>query len=1004
LVTRQNAYQINEIHYDNTGTDIGEFIEIAHTGSIAGFSVVLYNGNGGAVYSTTTVPTSTSLPDGNGVQYSVYAYPVDGIQNGSPDGIALVDPNNAVVQFLSYEGTFTAVGGPANGMTSIDIGITESTTTAVGDSLQLINGVWVGPIANTRGAANSAITAPAAGPVGAPVVAPGNVRFIHDIQGTGAQITTPFFVNITAIVTSLFSSSDLLNGFWMQEEDIDADADPNTSEGIYVLCGSKCPGGLTIGAQVNVLGNAGQSFTTTQIDASISSGSVIVRSIGNPLPTPIPLTLPAATSTLLESTFQNVEGMLVSFTTTLAVSEYFELERYGQIVLTESSVPYTFTQGNLPSVSGLAAATAVLAKRRIILDDDNDDQNDAITGATDEAYYYPTGGLSLTNKFRGGDTISGLTGVMQHAFSAWRVRPTAQAYVFAKTNPEPASPAIVGGTLRVTSFNVLNYFTTLDTTSSTSSGPCGPSGTLDCRGADSLSELNRQTAKIVAALDILNPDVAGLVELQNSASDAAISALVTALNAVKGSGTYNYIATGTIGGDAIAVGLIYKPSVVQPVNNFVLLNSSVNPIFIDTSNRPVLIQTFQQISTGERFTISVCHLKSKGSACAGDADKNDGQGNCANTRRDAAIALVDYLKTDPTSSGDPDHLIVGDLNSYAKEDSIVVLKNAGYTDLALEKVGNSTYSYLFDGQRGSLDYVLASASLLPQVTGATVWNINSDEIPVFDYNDELKDVGEAAFERESNAKAIYAPNQQRSSDHDPTLVGLTLKANAPVKAPVSAPVKAPVSAPVTAPVSLPVSAPVTAPITPPATLPVKAPVAAPVTPPITAPVTAPVTSPVTPPVTAPIAPPVTAPVTPPVKAPVAPPVTAPVTPPVTVPITTPVTAPVTPPVTAPVKSPVIADVPIVVPVSLPVPVPTPVVAAPVSVPVKAPVPVPVPIKAPVKAPTKVPTKSPSNPPVTVAPTDAPVTPACGLFGFSFFCPRRGECGFWRRTFNVGDCE
>ena len=371
-------------------------------------------------------------------------------------------------------------------------------------------------------------------------------------------------------------------------------------------------GGLTIGAQVNVLGNAGQSFSTTQIDASIPSGSVTIRSIGNPLPTPVQLTLPATASTLIVSTFQNVEGMLVSFTTKLAVSEYFELARFGEIVLTESSVPYTFTQDNLPSVSGLAAATAALAKRRIILDDDNDDQNDAITGVPDEAYSYPSGGLSLTNKFRGGDTIIGLTGVMQYAFSAWRVRPTSQTYTFMKSNPEPVSPGVVGGTLRVTSFNVLNYFTTLDTTISTSTGSCGASGAFDCRGADSLSELNRQTAKIVAALDLLNPDVAGLIELQNSASDAALSALVAALNAVKGSGTYNYIPTGMIGGDAIVVGLIYKPSVVQPVNNFVILDSSINPIFIDTSNRPVLIQTFQQILTGERFTISVCHLKSKG--------------------------------------------------------------------------------------------------------------------------------------------------------------------------------------------------------------------------------------------------------------------------------------------------------------------------------------------------------------------------------------------------------
>ena len=106
------AFQINEFHYGNSGTDTGEFIEIAHTGSIAGFSIVLYNGNGQLSYRTTTSPV-----DSSGIQYSVYEYASNGIHNGNPDGIALVYPNNTVVEFLSYGGSFNAIGGPANGMT-----------------------------------------------------------------------------------------------------------------------------------------------------------------------------------------------------------------------------------------------------------------------------------------------------------------------------------------------------------------------------------------------------------------------------------------------------------------------------------------------------------------------------------------------------------------------------------------------------------------------------------------------------------------------------------------------------------------------------------------------------------------------------------------------------------------------------------------------------------------------------------------------------------------------
>lgn len=131
---------INEFHYDNDGTDTGERIEIAGPAGtdLTGWSLVLYNGNGGAPYTTT--PLSGSIPnqqDGFGT-IAVPPYPSNGIQNGDPDGIALVDNNGNVVQFLSYEGSFTAVGGPANGMTSTNISPpAETSITPVGFSLQL---------------------------------------------------------------------------------------------------------------------------------------------------------------------------------------------------------------------------------------------------------------------------------------------------------------------------------------------------------------------------------------------------------------------------------------------------------------------------------------------------------------------------------------------------------------------------------------------------------------------------------------------------------------------------------------------------------------------------------------------------------------------------------------------------------------------------------------------------------------------------------------------------
>jgi hypothetical protein len=242
---------------------------------------------------------------------------------------------------------------------------------------------------------------------------------------------------------------------------------------------------------------------------------------------------------------------------------------------------------------------------------------------------------------------------------------------------------------------------------------------------------------------------------------------------------YNYIHTGIIGTDAIKVGMIYRPSVVTPVGDFKLLTSAVDPRFIDTKSRPSLAQTFEVNATGARFTVVVNHLKSKGSDCndVGDPDLGDGQGNCSQTRRAAAEALVDWLATDPTSSGDPDFIIMGDLNSYAQEDSIDEIKAGSddvagtsddFTNLIAYFQGNYAYSYTFDGQAGYLDYALANASLLAQVTGVTDWHINSDEPDVLDYDTTFKP---------PTQDALYEVNAYRTSDHDPVIVGLAPDGN-----------------------------------------------------------------------------------------------------------------------------------------------------------------------------------------------------------------------------------
>jgi predicted extracellular nuclease len=172
---------------------------------------------------------------------------------------------------------------------------------------------------------------------------------------------------------------------------------------------------------------------------------------------------------------------------------------------------------------------------------------------------------------------------------------------------------------------------------------------------------------------------------------------------------------------------------------FAVLDSSVNPMFNDTKNCSVLAQSFVENATGAVFTSAVNHLKSKGSSC-------DDIG-------------------DPTGSGSGNVLITGDLNAYAMEDPVSAIEGAGYTDLIESFLGSGfsagAYSFNFFSESGYLDHGLASASLTPQVAGAAFWHVNADEPRGLDYND-------------FNQPGLFNPDEFRSSDHDPVLVGLQL--------------------------------------------------------------------------------------------------------------------------------------------------------------------------------------------------------------------------------------
>lgn len=576
---------------------------------------------------------------------------------------------------------------------------------------------------------------------------------IFEIQGNGAA--SPLEGEVVAIrgfVTADFQDGDAdqtgnLGGFFVQGV---PDANLESSEGIFVFDGDNPAVDIAVGDSVRVTGTVREHFGETRIAAS----AVEVVGTGGGIPAPI---FRLALRSVLNSDgatipdLERYEGMHVRIPDTLVVSNLVELENYGTVMLSEDGSPYQFTNLSAPDVAGYAAHEVSAGAARIMLDDG---QREA--GVTPPRY------LGV----RRGDEVTDIKGVIRYSrgsggggFEGYRLVPTEDP-PFTSANPRPAAP-VVGGSLRIASFNVLMLFSSIDT------GPdiCGPAGSSDCLGADSAEEQQRQVQKLVTALRMIDADIAGLVELENNAT-ASLQLIVDALNSELGAGTYAYIDTGTVGSGVIKNGIIYKPAAVTPVGALAILDSGIDARFDDLRNRPAVARSFEVNASGARLTVAVNHLKSKGSSCAsvGDPDTGDGQANCAQTRTAAAAALADWLATDPTASGDADALIIGDLNAHTFEDPLAALTAASYVSVTEALLGPESYTFVFDGKLGTLDHAVASASLAPQIVDALEWHINADESAVVDYN----------LDGGRDPALFDGTSPYRASDHDPLIIGIDL--------------------------------------------------------------------------------------------------------------------------------------------------------------------------------------------------------------------------------------
>ncbi|KWE63638.1 endonuclease [Burkholderia ubonensis] len=580
--------------------------------------------------------------------------------------------------------------------------------------------------------------APALAATAAPVSATcgGSATPIAEIQGPGAP--SPLAgqnVSIEAVVTADFGGADGFGGFFVQQADAQRRNQPGVSEGLFVYAPKAR---AKAGDLVHVTGKVEEKYGQTQLTLS---GAVAVCANGQSV-TPATLALPVDDV----NAFAAYEGMLVRLPQKLNVTDNYELGRYGSVLLSNGRLR---TPTSVVPPAQAQSQIDANARNRLVLDDGSNKQNPA-------SVPYPAPGLSAANTLRAGYTVSNVEGVLEMRYGAWRVQPVpgAAAPAFdARANPRTAAPARDRhANLRVASFNVLNYFN--------GNGLGGGFDDPANRGAKTYQEFVRQDAKIVSALKALDADVIGLMEIQNNGY-GELSA-VRQLAAKLGS-HWRVVDPGTarLGGDAIAVALIYDSRKVEPVGRAATLA-------IDDKNRQPLAQTFRRAGGKHALTVVVNHLKSKNcpDATSDDLDQGDGQGCWNATRTRAAARLADWLAGTPTGASSQGVLLIGDFNSYTHEDPIRLLESRGYRNLVSRWIGANAYSYVYNGEAGYLDHALASLPLAAHVKAVHEWHINADEPVALQYT--------LAYKSAEQQRTWYAPDAYRSSDHDPVLVDIAL--------------------------------------------------------------------------------------------------------------------------------------------------------------------------------------------------------------------------------------
>lgn len=554
---------------------------------------------------------------------------------------------------------------------------------------------------------------------------------ISEIQGAGKS--SPLegkSVLVKAVVSATMSN---MGGYYLLEEAGDWDNNPSTSEGVFVNDKNRT---VSVGDVVAFSAKVSETSELTQL---VDVAKFAVCSAGMKVDYTT-LTLP------LTDSLEQFEGMPIYLKQNLTISDTYNLARFGQMIVSNGRL---FQPTNLARPGAEADKIAANnRKNQLIIDDASSKENPQLVKDSNHLY-------------RTGNMVSGVKGMMHYDFGKFMIEPT-EKFEIKNVNARTDAPKVKKrGNVRVASFNVLNYFN--------GDGKGKGGGFPTKRGASDIKELERQAAKIIAAMKVMDADIFGLMEVENDGFGklSAIADLTRRLNKATG-GHYDYVRPqqSALGDASISVGIIYRTDRVTAVGKAATYSKAP----FGVKSRIPIAQSFTAKNGSDAFTVVVNHFKSKGSCPKKKSDPNanqkDGQACWNPLRVKSANMLLDWLATAPTGNDDKDVLIIGDLNANAKEDPIIAIQNRGFSNLIEQFNGQYAYSFVFRAQAGYLDHALSSKSLTPKVLDTKDWHINADEMRLTDYNMERKSPAQQ--------KALYTADAFRSSDHDPVIIELQL--------------------------------------------------------------------------------------------------------------------------------------------------------------------------------------------------------------------------------------